>query len=93
MLTPTHARDAVVEAVTQILAEENGDGPAVTILEDTNLVDIGLKSLGLARLTITMESISGHDPFSEDVLIADMQTVGDLVRAYSDVPELAGPAR
>jgi acyl carrier protein len=93
MLSTTQTHDAVIETVAQILAEDNVDGSAVTLTEDTNLTDIGLKSLGLARLTITLESITGYDPFSEDILIADMKTVGDLVRAYSGAPQLVEASR
>ena len=83
MLTSqTDVYDLVADQVRQLLEEaflEPGDLGA-----DDNLVLLGFDSLMLARLVAGLEQLLGVDPFAtEQAHIADMQTVGDVVRLYS----------
>jgi hypothetical protein len=56
-------------------------------LPQRGLVDIGFKSIDLARVVALAEIQLGVDPF-ETRPITDIRTVGDLCRAYEDA--LAG---
>lgn len=56
-------------------------------LPQRGLVDIGFKSIDLARIVAVAEIRLGVDPF-ETRPITDIRTVGDLCRVYEDA--LAG---
>jgi acyl carrier protein len=49
---------------------------------DRLTVELGLKSLDLARLITILELELGVDPFARLVAITDIRTVGDLCEAY-----------
>ncbi|WP_328872917.1 hypothetical protein OHT76_24000 [Streptomyces sp. NBC_00287] len=54
--------------------------------EDHLLVDqLGLTSLHLARLVAVLELELDTDPFSDEVPITSVRTVGDLLEAYDPV--------
>ncbi|MEV0533669.1 phosphopantetheine-binding protein [Kitasatospora sp. NPDC050463] len=57
--------------------------PVEHLDEDQLLVDqLGLTSLHLARLVAVLEMELGTDPFSDEVPITGVRTVGDLLDAY-----------
>nr|BFE60213.1 hypothetical protein GCM10020063_047390 [Dactylosporangium thailandense] len=63
-------------------------GPVERLEEDQLLVDqLGLTSLHLARLVAVLELELDADPFTDEVPITSVRTVGDLLRAYTLVGE------
>lgn len=71
----------IVRMITNILGDSIDDDTEIT--GDSVLIDIGLNSLMLARLIVSLEQKFEHDPFSEGShAIVDIHTVGDLVAAY-----------
>ena len=82
MLTHAEIRTIVIEKILFVLAE-NDPGSCVPEITDLSaLADLGMSSLGLAQLLVTLESEFGADPFAEDEVFSDMRTVDDLVQAY-----------
>jgi hypothetical protein len=76
--------------VLEKVGRDRGIEPTA-FLPQRGLVDIGFKSVDLARIVALAEIQLGIDPF-ETRPITDIRTVGDLCRAYEDA--LAGqPAR
>jgi acyl carrier protein len=89
-------RETVKDALLEIVNEEASE-PVEHLEEDQLLVDqLCLTSLKLARLVAVLEMELGVDPFSDEVPITGMRTVGDLLEAYDPVvlPRLGpgGPA-
>lgn len=83
-------RETVMAALLEIVAEVAG--PVEHLDEDQLLVDqLGLESLHLARLVAVLELELDTDPFSDEVPITGVRTVGDLLQAYDPVvPPLLG---
>jgi hypothetical protein len=76
--------------VLEEVGRDRGIEPAA-LLPQCGLVDIGFKSIDLARIVALAEIRLGVDPF-ETRPITDIRTVADLCRVYEDA--LAGrPAR
>lgn len=76
--------------VLEEVGRDRGIEPTA-FLPRRGLVDIGFKSIDLARVVALAEIRLGVDPF-ETRPITDIRTVGDLCRVYEDA--LAGrPAR
>ena len=76
--------------VLEKVGRDRGIEPTA-FLPQCGLVDIGFKSIDLARIVALAEIHLGVDPF-ETRPITDIRTVGDLCRVYEDA--LAGlPAR
>lgn len=68
-------------AVAQVMRERGLD--TGTIADDARLSDtLGLKSMDLAQIVLTLEDEVGADPFQE-IPITSIRTVGDLVQAYT----------
>jgi acyl carrier protein len=68
-------------AVAQVMRERGLDTAAIA--DDARLSDtLGLKSMDLAQIVLTLEDDLGADPFRE-IPITSIRTVGDLVQAYS----------
>ena len=78
---------AVCQTILQIARERNQSLTEVS-LQHTLIADLGLSSLDLAELVALLEMKTGKDPFSNDVSISTVKTVGDLCRAY-DTPTKA----
>ncbi|MEV2215093.1 phosphopantetheine-binding protein [Streptomyces sp. NPDC050997] len=77
-------RDTVKATLLEIVNEVAG--PVEQLDEDQLLVDqLGLESLHLARLVAVLELELDTDPFSADVPITSVRTVGDLLQAYDPV--------
>ncbi|MFI9833534.1 acyl carrier protein [Streptomyces sp. NPDC051913] len=77
-------RDTVRAALLEIVNEVAG--PVERLDEDQLLVDqLGLESLHLARLVAVLEMELDTDPFSAEVPITGVRTVGDLLEAYDPV--------
>jgi len=85
MLTqPTEQERAVLQATAGQLRELLLDlDPQREILATDALGDLGLNSLMLAQLLISLETELGVDPFVGERSVADVRTVGDLVSVYS----------
>jgi acyl carrier protein len=79
MLEESDIRNLVGEEIAELLGEP---GPGALDSGKT-LHELGISSLMLARLIISLEAKTGADPFAEDVPIADVRSVDDLIRAYS----------
>jgi len=76
--------------VLEEVGRDRGIEPTA-FLPQRGLVDIGFKSIDLARVVALAEIRLGVDPFATRP-ITDIHTVGDLCRVYEDA--LAGrPAR
>ena len=73
-------------AVLEEVGRDRSIEPAA-FLPQSGLVDMGFKSIDLARVLALAEIRLGVDPF-ETRPITDIRTVGDLCRAYEDA--LAG---
>lgn len=77
-------RETVMTALLEIVNEVAG--PVDHLDEDQLLVDqLGLESLHLARLVAVLEMELDTDPFTDEVPITGVRTVGDLLRAYDPV--------
>ncbi|MFK0253891.1 acyl carrier protein [Streptomyces sp. NPDC090445] len=75
-------RHKVIKATVLEIVNEVG-GPCDRVDESQLLVDqLGLSSLHLARIVAVLELELGVDPFSEQVSITSVRTVGDLMRVY-----------
>jgi acyl carrier protein len=72
----------VTDAVRDLLEETVGESDPVA--PDDTLYDIGLNSLTLARLIIRLESDTGVDPFAQGASLADVRTIADLARLYTE---------
>ncbi|MFH8516595.1 phosphopantetheine-binding protein [Streptomyces gelaticus] len=73
------------ETVKAVLLEILNEvaGPVTHLDEEHLLVDqLGLTSLHLARLVAVLEMELDTDPFSDEMPITSVRTVGDLLRAY-----------
>jgi len=71
---------ALLEIVNEVA------GPVEHLDPDRLLVDqLGLESLHLARLVAVLELELDTDPFSDEVPITSVRTVGDLLQAYDPV--------
>lgn len=79
MLT-LNVRSTVHDAIITLLGETDDDVDAIT--DDEQLIHLGLNSLTLARLVITLESEFGTDPFSNGASMTDIRTVSDLIGTY-----------
>ncbi|MEV6823786.1 phosphopantetheine-binding protein [Amycolatopsis sp. NPDC051102] len=77
-------RETVMAALLEVVTEVAG--PVEHLDEDQLLVDqLGLESLHLARLVAVLELELDTDPFSDEVPITSVRTVGDLLQAYDPV--------
>ena len=71
---------AVYEILVDVMTEQGLD--ATDINDDAKLVDgLGLKSMDIAQVVVTLEEDLEVDPF-QDLPITSIQTVGDLIKAY-----------
>jgi len=82
MLSTTDVLTTVTTAVRDLLEETVGESDRVGA--DDALFDLGLNSLTLARLIIRLESDTGVDPFTQGASLADVRTVTDLARLYTE---------
>jgi acyl carrier protein len=80
--TDTDVLTTVTTAVRDLLEETVGESDRVG--PDDALFDLGLNSLTLARLIIRLESDTGVDPFAQGASLADVRTVTDLARLYTE---------
>ncbi len=83
MLTISEVTSDIITTITDILGDGLDDD--IEIVKESALTDIGLNSLMLARLIVSLEQEFGYDPFTDGShSIADIRTVGDLVAAYTE---------
>jgi len=72
---------AIHETIAAVMAQRGLD-PA-RIADDAKLSDaLGLKSMDLAQIVLTLEDDLETDPF-QSIPITSIRTVGDLVAAYA----------
>jgi|SRR5215468_6850468 len=64
----------------------------ISVSPDSSLHGLGLNSLMLAQLLVFLEAELGVDPFGDDLSIADMRTVQDLISAYERALQAAEAA-
>ena len=84
MLTVSELPALVTNEVRELLREAFL-APDELQLSD-NLVLLGFDSLMLARLVVELGNVLDVDPFAdEQAKVADMHTIGDVVRIYSAV--------
>jgi acyl carrier protein len=78
----SEVKTAVVDVIRAVAAERGLTLPELK--DDTEIVDeLGFSSLTVAALIANLEERLGVDPFqSDDVMITDIRTIGDLCRAY-----------
>ncbi|MFE9256591.1 acyl carrier protein [Streptomyces sp. NPDC006879] len=81
MLEQQEVQD-IIESEIRALLLGDEDAPDFTL--DDELLRIGLNSLMLAQLLIQLEAELGVDPFGEQLSIADIRTIRDLIAAYDD---------
>lgn len=76
-------RDTIVSVIRSVAAQRNLSLPPLT--DASELVDeLGFKSLMVAALLASLEEAFDVDPFlHEDVMIADIRTLGDLCTVYA----------
>ena len=76
-----HVEQIVCDVIAKVAGEKKLD--LEIVLKTQKLVgDIGFKSIDLARIIAVLEFRLGVDPFSTLVPITDIQTVGDICKAY-----------
>lgn len=73
-------RQAVVEAITTLLEEDELPVPALE--DDTVLLETGLDSLGFAVLVTRLEESLGYDPFTLMTEAVYPRTLNDFVTIY-----------
>lgn len=92
-LTDDPTRDPIHDDVGALVADhvrtllldldEEDDVPPID--GTSTFRDLGMDSLMLARLIIEVEDALGVEPFrTGEASVADLRTVGDLVRVYED---------
>ncbi|PRY01022.1 phosphopantetheine-binding protein [Allonocardiopsis opalescens] len=87
----TDVRGTVIEQLRALLSETLEQVPEIT--GDSSLHELGMSSLLLARLLIQTETVLDVDPFADgDVVISDIRTVDDLVKAYENALSAGQPA-
>jgi hypothetical protein len=74
----------IFEAMQQIAKEQKVDLPPLE--DDLLLHETGFDSLAFAILVARLEDDLGIDPFTVGDAVAFPSTVGELVRAYENVP-------
>ena len=79
----TEIASSVIAVIRRILQEESIDCPAELGMNARLSDELGLSSMSLAEIVSELEDLSGFDPFSSEVSITDVVTVGDLIAAYS----------
>lgn len=68
----------VEKVITQFLADRNL--PQIQPEDDTNILEIGFDSIGLATLLADLEDETGMDPFKNGFI--NFRTVGELKDLY-----------
>ena len=74
----------IISAMQQIAGEQKVTLPRLD--DDLSLHETGFDSLGFAILVARLEDDLGIDPFSIADDVAFPSTIGELVRAYENVP-------
>jgi acyl carrier protein len=80
----TEVRETIVRVIQEVAGQHKLSLPAIKE-EHAVVDDLGFASLQVATLIANLEEAIDVDPFeSEDVMITDVRTVGDLCRVYAD---------
>jgi len=94
MLEATDGFERVTAAIHQTIAEvmaQRGLDPAGIAAEAKLSDTLGLKSMDLAQIVLTLEDELEVDPF-QAIPITSIRTIGDLVAAYAAALGLEGAA-
>jgi acyl carrier protein len=77
-------RETVKAVLLEIVNEVTKPAEEIEDLDEQQLLvdQLGLTSLDLARLVAVLEMELDTDPFSDEVPITGVRTVGDLLNAY-----------
>jgi len=90
MLNAAEVQEVVYQQIKDLLIEDLGEAPEITGKEP--LHKLGVSSLMTARLIIQLEDEFGRDPFAEDVLLADVRSVDELIDVYRRALDVAHAA-
>lgn len=82
MLISSTLADIITTEIRHLLGDALDDDDILSGSE--TFQQIGLNSLMLARLIISLEDELGIDPFAHSVSIVDVHTVSDLWAAYEE---------
>lgn len=75
-------QEIIFREIEQIAHEEGKACPHLSL--SMRLLDIGIESLGMAKLTIRLEDLTGFDPFSAGDEFSFPVTLGELVSLYEN---------
>ncbi len=88
-LSVNEIESAIHEVIFHIIEQK---GETVAKLDNASSLanDLGFESLDLAQLVSMLEMRVDIDPFSRDIAITSIRTVGDLRNAYCQFAEPSG---
>lgn len=72
----------ITDHVREILTLSNKNSSSITS-KQALIDDVGMDSLEIARLLITLDDEFQVDPFAEEFSIGNIHTIADLTRVYS----------
>lgn len=82
MLTPSEVHQTVEEQIRSLLQEE-GEELDDPLTAETEVQQLDLDSLTLARLLLQLDETFGvENPFEENENLADVRSIGDIVGIY-----------
>lgn len=88
MLTQSKVQRVVEEEIRSLL-QEAGDDLDDPLTTATELHELGINSLTLARLLIQLDATIGvENPFAKDEMLADVRSIGDIVAVYGRALQL-----
>lgn len=79
-LTQRRVEEAVEATIAEIMAARDLDPSAIDLTAKLSET-LGLRSMDLAQIVLTLEDDLNTDPFQQ-IPITSIRTVGDLTRAY-----------
>src|SRR5215475_10792336 len=85
-------QELVESEILALLLDRDDEEEEISVSPDSSLHGLGLNSLMLAQLLVFLEAELGVDPFGDDLSIADMRTVQDLISAYERALQAAEAA-
>lgn len=90
MLNDARLTEIVTTAIVDLLGDLHDEHDDIPL--DATFSEVGLNSLMLARLVITLETEVGLDPFTGERSIVDVHTVRELVAVYAEAAGDQQPA-
>lgn len=80
MLNDARITETITSTAIDLLGDLHDEDESIPL--DATFADVGLNSLMLARLVITLEGELGLDPFTDERTIVDVHTFRELVTTY-----------